>query len=92
VTPPITGRLTARLTGLTYHSVLYARTNCTDGASEPFNGTSTTLKACDDDAPNPSTNVRDVNFKVTAGTPYYLFVDGYDKSSGIGRLNVTVTP
>lgn len=84
VTPPINGKLTAKLTGITYQTVLYARTTCNDAVSE---------KACDDDAPVPSTPARDITISgVTAGTPYYLFIDGYNGASGVARLNVTVTP
>lgn len=84
VTPPINGKLTAKLTGITYQTVLYARTSCNDPLTQ---------KACDDDAPTPSTSARDITITgVTAGTPYYLFVDGYNGASGVARLNVTVTP
>jgi len=93
VTPPISGKLTARLTGSnTYQPVLYGRATCGDAASELKVSTSTTTLACDDDAPSFGTNIRETNFKVTAGTPYYIFIDGYGMMSGIGRLNVTVTP
>lgn len=84
VTPPINGKLTARLTGVTYQTILYARGTCNDPVSE--------LK-CDDDAPTPTTAARDITITgVTAGTPYYLFIDGYNGASGVARLNVTVTP
>jgi len=84
VTPPINGKLTAKLTGIDYHAVLYARTSCNDPATE---------KACDDDAPVSSTPSRDITLTgVVAGTPYYLFIDGYNGASGLARLNVTVTP
>jgi cysteine-rich repeat protein len=84
VTPPINGKLTAKLTGITYQTVLYARTACNDPLTQ---------KACDDDAPVPSTASRDITITgVTAGTPYYLFIDGYNGASGVARLNVTVTP
>jgi cysteine-rich repeat protein len=87
VTPPIDGKLTARLTGLDYQPVLYARKSCNDPLSE-----GSTLW-CDDDSPTPSTASRDLTLSgVVAGTPYYLFVDGYNGSAGVGRLNVTVTP
>lgn len=84
VTPPINGKLTAKLTGISYQPILYARTTCNDPVTE---------KACDDDAPTPSTASRDITISgVVAGTPYYLFVDGYNGASGLARLNVTVTP
>jgi len=84
VTPPINGKLTAKLTGINYHPVLYARTACGDPLTE---------KACDDDAPTASTASRDITITgVVAGTPYYLFIDGYNGASGLARLNVTVTP
>ena len=89
VTPPIDGRLTARLTGLDYHAVLYARTDCGDPKSEIVQGAA---PACDSDLPNPPTASRDVAFQVEAGKPYYLFVDGAGAATGIARLNVTVTP
>lgn len=84
VTPPINGRLTAKLTGIDYHAVLYARTTCNDATTE---------KACDDDAPTPSTSSRDITISgVVAGVPIYFFVDGYNGAAGVARLNVTVTP
>ncbi len=84
VTPPIAGKLTARLTGIDYHAILYARTSCNDPVTE---------LACDDDAPTPSTSSRDITLSnVKAGTPYYLFIDGYNGATGTARLNVTVTP
>lgn len=84
VTPPIAGKLTAKLTGIDYHAVLYARMTCNDATTE---------KACDDDAPTPSTNARDITISnVVAGVPIYLFVDGYNGAAGVARLNVTVTP
>lgn len=87
VIPPINGKLTARLTGLDYHAVLYARKSCNDPASE---GASTW---CDDDSPTPTTTSRDITLTgVVAGSPIYLFVDGYNGASGTARLNVTVTP
>ncbi len=92
VTPPISGKLTAKFTGFTYQPVLYARTTCNDASTEPLLSTGTTTRACDDDALTWLSNFRDIQFKVTAGTPYYLFLDGYEFQSGVGRLNVTVTP
>lgn len=84
VTPPINGKLTVKLTGIDYQPVVYVRTSCNDP---------TTQKACDDDHPNPSTSSRDLTISgVTAGTPYYLFIDGYNGGAGKARLNVTVTP
>ncbi|AKU99988.1 Multiple EGF-like-domain protein 3 precursor [Labilithrix luteola] len=84
VVPPIDGKLTAKLTGITDQPVLYVRTGCNDPTTE---------KACDDDQPNASTTSRDISISgVKAGTPYYLFVDGYNGSAGVARLNVTVTP
>ncbi|MDF2694784.1 MAG: Multiple EGF-like-domain protein 3 precursor, partial [Labilithrix sp.] len=84
VTPDIDGTLTARLTGQTYKGVLFARTTCIDATTET---------ACSIDAQAPTASTREITIaNVTAGTPYYLFVDGYDGSKGVGRLNVTVTP
>lgn len=84
VVPPIDGKLTAKLTGITDQPVLYIRTDC---------NAPTTEKSCDDDAPTPSTTSRDISISgVKAGTPYYLFIDGYNGSAGVARLNVTVTP
>ncbi|MDB5218280.1 MAG: Multiple EGF-like-domain protein 3 precursor, partial [Myxococcaceae bacterium] len=83
VTPPISGTLTAKLTGIDYQPVLYVRSTCI----EP-----TTQLACASDAPTPSSFTRNVTFTVLAGTPYYLFVDGYNGGAGTARLNVTVTP
>ncbi len=84
VTPPINGKLTVKVTGLDYQPVIYARTTCNDPKTQ---------KACDDDQPNPSTMGRDFTITgVVAGTPYYLFIDGYNGGAGKARLNVTVTP
>lgn len=83
ITPNINGKITARLTGQTYQPVLYVRTTCDDPATE---------RACSIDATG-ATSARDVTVAaVTAGTPVYLFIDGYNGSAGVGRLNVTVTP
>ena len=46
--------------------VIYARTSCTDAATE---------LACGDLG---AFNVEKITFAVTAGTTYYVFVDGYD--------------
>lgn len=84
VTPPISGKLTAKLTGINYQPIMYIRTSCTDAATEA---------GCDSDLPTPGTDSRDLTVaSVTAGTPYYIFIDGYNGSAGIGRLNVMVTP
>jgi cysteine-rich repeat protein len=87
VTPPIDGKLTAKLTGLDYHAVLYARSTCADAATE---------KACDDDYVSSGVAIpssRDITISgVKAGVPVYLFVDGFNGAAGLGRLNVTVTP
>lgn len=85
VTPPVNGKLTARYTGINYSAVLYARSTCADAATQ---------LSCDADntTTGPGTS-RDLTIaSVTAGTPYYLFLDGYNGQSGVGRLNVTVTP
>lgn len=83
VTPPVNGKLTAHLTGLNYHAVLYARTTCNDAATE---------LTCDSDN-TASAGTRDITINgVTAGTPYYLFIDGFAYTSGIGLLQVSVTP
>lgn len=83
VTPDVSGTLTARLTGLNYHSVLYVRTTCNDAATE---------LTCDSDN-TASAGTRDISISgVTAGTPYYLFIDGFAYTSGVGLLQVTVTP
>ena len=92
VTPPISGKLTAKFPGFGWQPVLYARTTCNDAATEPLLGNTKTFTACDNDAVTWLSNIRETNFNVTAGTPYYLFLDGYEFQSGVGRLNVTVTP
>ncbi len=92
VTPPIDGKLTAKLTGFEHHAVLYARTTCTDPKSEPQQLLSFPLPACDNDYPSPESAMREVTIAVKAGTPYYLFIDGYDGGAGLTRLDVTVAP
>jgi hypothetical protein len=61
--------------------VLYARTACTDAATE---------LACSDVS---ATTVETITFPVTAGTPYFVFVDGFDDqsySSGVFNLKITL--
>lgn len=80
VTAPINGRLTAKLRGL---GTIYARTSCTAPGTE---------LACKSDVPPAVTPSRDITFTVIAGSTYYLFLDGYAGSSGLGTVEITVTP
>lgn len=83
VTPPVGGKLKARLQGVNYHAVLHARSTC---------GDATTELACDVDAVQTDNNREIIIPGVTAGTPVYLFVDGFNGETGVGILSVTVTP
>lgn len=84
ITPDVAGTLNAKFTGQTYKTVLYARSDCTNAASE---------LACSIDAQASTASTREITIpNVKAGTPYYLFLDGYDDTKGIGLLNVTLTP
>jgi cysteine-rich repeat protein len=83
VTSDIAGTMRAQLTSA-WPSVLYARTACTDGASE--------LGCKKADLTKPSDTLRDLSFAVTPGVPAYLFVDGLSGGSGPATLSLTVTP
>lgn len=84
VTPPISGTLSATLTGLDYSAVLYARSACGNPGSE---------LACSADIPPAVTPAREISIaNAIVGTPYYFFVDGYNGASGVAVLQVTVTP
>ncbi|HQK18613.1 MAG TPA: DUF4215 domain-containing protein, partial [Polyangiaceae bacterium] len=83
VTPDVDGVLRADLGGseaTSFDSILYARTDCTDQDSEIV---------CDDTYVKGSEKLE---FDVLKNTPYYLFVDGYNKEAGPYELNVQVIP
>lgn len=84
VTPDVNGTLNAKFTGQTFKTVLYARSTCADAKTE---------LGCSIDAAASLASTREITIpNVVAGTPYYLFLDGYDDTKGIGLLNVTLTP
>lgn len=76
VTPDIGGTLTVGL-GAGYPATLYARSSCADAATE---------LGCDKASPFQ------LSFPATAGTPVYLFVDGFSGAFGPSTLQITVTP
>ena len=78
VTSDISGELRAQLTA-NFVSVLYARSNCTDRASDLACVTDTT-----------ATKLRELVQPISAGVPLYLFIDGISGQSGVGKLTLTV--
>jgi cysteine-rich repeat protein len=63
-----------------FDPVIYVRKTCTD---------TTTQLACNDAIPP---TIDKLSVPVTAGETYYLFIDGYDASSGNYQLNVKIIP
>lgn len=82
VTAPINGILTAKVRNMAGATV-YARAVCIDPSTE-------LLKSSSSSCPSVVPDV--VTFQVTAGTDYFLFVDGLDGATGVPTLDVTVTP
>ena len=78
-TPDVDGQLSIRATA-TYAVVVHARTTCGDPATE------IPKSSCS------STNLQTVSTAVTKNTPYYVFVDGQNGSTGVAKLQITVTP
>jgi hypothetical protein len=74
ITARTTGTITATTCGSSYDTFLYVSTSC---------GSSTT---CSDDSCGLQSSI---SFPVTAGTTYYLIVDGYSVSSGPYVLNIS---
>lgn len=82
VTPPVSGKLTATLTG-NYIATFYVRTECSNPLTE---------LACFGDS---LTSVNPKTIEIAAavkGTPYYFFVDGSYASTGVANIQVKVTP
>lgn len=82
VTAPLNGTLTAKVRNMPGATV-YARAVCIDPSTE-------FLKTSGSTCPNVVHDV--VTFQVTAGTDYFLFVDGLDGAVGVPTLDVTVSP
>lgn len=82
VTAPIDGTLTAKIRNM-LGATVYARAVCIDPSTE-------FLKTSGSTCPNVVHDV--VTFQVTAGTDYFLFVDGLESATGVPTLDVTVTP
>jgi hypothetical protein len=76
-TPSSSGLATISTCGSSYDTLLYVRSGSCSAGPEV---------ACDDDACTPGSTLM-VN--VTAGTTYYIVVDGYSSSAGSYTLNVT---
>lgn len=69
--------------------VLYARTTCLPGQGNP------TEIQCDDVINDGTEGAEALEFPVVGGTPYFVFVDGYDDSGlsfGPYNLRITLTP
>lgn len=60
-----------------YAAILYARTTCSDPASE---------------IPRSCSGLTSYSTTVTKNVPYFLYVDGVNGASGVARLDITVTP
>jgi cysteine-rich repeat protein len=82
VTAPISGTLSAKIRNMPGGTV-YARVVCNDPSTE-------FLKTSGSTCPNVVHDV--VTFQATAGTDYFLFVDGLDGATGVPTLDVTVGP
>jgi cysteine-rich repeat protein len=84
IQPTVTGRLTATLTPH-FNAALYARSSCADGSAQ---------QGCVNAADGQG--IETLSFPVTAGTTYYLFVDGVTAGGGLSAgpftLKVVVTP
>ncbi len=73
--PPATGTVCINTVGSAYDTVLYARTNC--GSTRDL--------ACNDDTLGQQSEIQ---LDVTTGTPVYLFIDGFNASTGGYRLTI----
>jgi len=72
--PPATGTVCINTIGSAFDTVLYARTTC--GGREID---------CNDDTLGQQS---EIELDVTAGTPVYLFIDGFENSTGDYRLTI----
>ncbi|HVH43837.1 MAG TPA: DUF4215 domain-containing protein [Labilithrix sp.] len=82
VTAPISGFLRARTRGM-FGSTVYARSVCNDPSTEFAKSKFSTCTSVEHET---------VTFQVTAGSDYYIFVDGLDGAVGTPTLDVTLTP
>ncbi|AKU98851.1 Multiple EGF-like-domain protein 3 precursor [Labilithrix luteola] len=82
VVPNVAGTLKAQARSMANVTV-YARSVCNDPTTEFAKSTYSTCTGVVHDT---------VTFGVSAGTEYFLFVDGLDGATGVPTLEVTVTP
>ncbi len=82
VVAPTSGLLRAKVRGMP-GATLHARTVCTDPSSELAKSSTSTCSSVVHDT---------VTFSVTAGTEYFLFVDGLDGAVGVPTLDVSIEP
>ena len=73
--PPANGTVCVSTVGSAYDTVLYARATC--GGARDI--------ACNDDTVGQQS---EIELNVTAGTPVYLFIDGYNNTTGDYRLTI----
>ena len=83
VTPDVTGRLTLKATSATFNEILYARSACTSTAA-------TNSMGCAATSAIPGTEL--LEFGVTAGVTYYLFVDSTSPENGAFALDLSISP
>lgn len=82
VVAPISGQLVAKVRNMP-NATIYARSTCNDPSTEFLKTSSSTCPSVVHDV---------VTFSVTAGSHYYLFVDGLDGATGVPTVDVTVGP
>jgi len=75
ITARSSGTITATLCGSSYDTLLYVSTSC--GQAD---------LACNDDSCGVQSSV---SFSTSAGTTYYIVIDGYSTASGSYTLNIT---
>jgi hypothetical protein len=78
-TPSSSGTWTISTCGSGYDTLLHIRTSCASTSSEI---------ACNDDTSGCSNNGSSITRSFTAGTTYYIFVDGFGSGSGSYTLSV----
>jgi cysteine-rich repeat protein len=83
LTSDITGRLKIKATSATFNEILYARSSCTNTAS-------TSSMGCAATSAIPGTEL--LEFGVTAGVTYYVFVDSTTPENGSFALDLSITP
>lgn len=82
VVAPISGQLVAKVRNMP-NATIYARSTCNDPSTE-------FLKTSGSTCPSVVHDV--VTFSVTAGSHYFLFVDGLDGATGVPTVDVSVGP